>query len=377
MVQLTTSDAVQQAITETIEPGMLLSVGWCTHKYKHTEDGERQQAKGSGKRTHFYLLACREHAETSAGQELQPSLCLGHAYHTTMWFEGTCCLWCCKPGKPKKRRESIEYYGRRETKPPKNQSLSLFQLYKNGRRPVGRAFYISRRGMREDVAKTKDVAKKSPCTGHKASKDWMLVHTHVHTHTHIDSVDEAELNGVAIVFFSKRSKNRGQKYEGMAKVVASWKFPQVWMSLCQTFTKRLRPWDIKKAIEISWLFNRDSYKWLLKNPHLTGYFFDFIPNIPKTTTLAILRVMCPYLRWLIKWPQIKGLFLWPSTPRFGKNNGKTAGESSPGNEDLGYIDLLVVLFCFFGKVPNVEQKSHQMASYGLLPVLLAEGQTSC
>ena len=89
LAQLTTSAAVQQAIAEAIEPGMLLSVGWCTHKYKHTEDGERQQAKGSGKRTHFYLLACREHAETSAGQELQPSLCLGHAYHTTMWFEGT------------------------------------------------------------------------------------------------------------------------------------------------------------------------------------------------------------------------------------------------------------------------------------------------
>ena len=89
LLQLTTSAAVQQAIAQTIEPGMLLSVGWCTHKYKHTEDGERQQAKGSGKRTHFYLLACREHAETSAGQELQPSLCLGHAYHTTMWFEGT------------------------------------------------------------------------------------------------------------------------------------------------------------------------------------------------------------------------------------------------------------------------------------------------
>ena len=75
-----------------------------------------------------------------------------------------CCLWCCKPGKPKKRRESIEYYGRRETKPPKNQSLSLFQLYKNGRRPVGRAFYISRRGMRDHscfcfFGKTKDVAK--------------------------------------------------------------------------------------------------------------------------------------------------------------------------------------------------------------------------
>ena len=31
----------------------------------------------------------------------------------------------------------------------KNQSLSLFQLYINGRRPVGRAFHMSRRGMRD------------------------------------------------------------------------------------------------------------------------------------------------------------------------------------------------------------------------------------
>ena len=32
---------------------------------------------------------------------------------------------------------------------PKNQSSSLFQLYINGRWPVGRAFHISRRGMRD------------------------------------------------------------------------------------------------------------------------------------------------------------------------------------------------------------------------------------
>ena len=74
-------------------------------------------------------------------------------------------------------------------KPPKNQRLSLFQLYKNGRRPVGRALYISRRGRRDHSCfclfgtpaqgnsqkKTKDDHEKSSGKSHKNGKDCVWV----------------------------------------------------------------------------------------------------------------------------------------------------------------------------------------------------------
>lgn len=82
----------------------------------------------------------------------------------------------------------------------------------------------------------------------------------------------------------------------------------------------------------AWLFNRDSYKWLLKNPHFNWVFFDFIPNIPKTTTLAILRVMCPF------WgPQIKGLFCNLQLQRLGKTMEKR----------LGNHHLAMRIFCIY------------------------------
>ena len=59
-----------------------LVVAWCTHKYKQTEDGERQQAKGSGNRTHFYLVA-RDARDSGRGVRIMD------AYHTAMWFHGT------------------------------------------------------------------------------------------------------------------------------------------------------------------------------------------------------------------------------------------------------------------------------------------------
>ena len=70
-----------------------LIVTWCTHKYRMDEDGERQEAKGSGSRTHFYLAATRP-PPRAAEPDVEPQsrlrgLSLAQIYHTTMWFEGT------------------------------------------------------------------------------------------------------------------------------------------------------------------------------------------------------------------------------------------------------------------------------------------------
>lgn len=74
-------------------PGRTLRVCWCTHKYKMGATGESlQSAKGSGGRTHFYLVSIKDtgaatepEAEPAALQGVQVANC----YHTTMWFSGT------------------------------------------------------------------------------------------------------------------------------------------------------------------------------------------------------------------------------------------------------------------------------------------------
>lgn len=55
--ELSKNLAVRTAANHQIAGDVQLEVAWCTHKYRLDEDGERQEAKGSGARTHFYLVA--------------------------------------------------------------------------------------------------------------------------------------------------------------------------------------------------------------------------------------------------------------------------------------------------------------------------------
>lgn len=92
--QLARSARILGAARHFIAGDVVLEVTWCTHKYRMGQDAlEQQEAKGSGRRTHFYLVASRP---SSQGQEpdhepptRRSAVTLAHVYHTTMWFAGT------------------------------------------------------------------------------------------------------------------------------------------------------------------------------------------------------------------------------------------------------------------------------------------------
>ena len=91
--KLAANPAVQAAARHLMVADVELKVTWCTHKYRLDEDGERQEAKGSGNRTHFYLAAIGPLGSTREPEHEPPrrrsGVNLVHVYHTTMWFEGT------------------------------------------------------------------------------------------------------------------------------------------------------------------------------------------------------------------------------------------------------------------------------------------------
>ena len=84
LVRLARLEDFVVAAAEGMGSRVQLEVAWCTHKYKQTQEddlSEIQEAKGSGARTHFHLVARGSHRESVVG--------VLHAYHTTMWFEAT------------------------------------------------------------------------------------------------------------------------------------------------------------------------------------------------------------------------------------------------------------------------------------------------
>ena len=77
-------DAALQAVVEHSLGPHRLEIGWCTHKYTMTASGAGlQSAKGSGGRTHCYLMACPNLPDDDR------RVYLADIYHTTSWFNGT------------------------------------------------------------------------------------------------------------------------------------------------------------------------------------------------------------------------------------------------------------------------------------------------
>lgn len=83
LAALARNPALQAEVTHSIGPSRL-AVGWCTHKYTMTASGAGlQSAKGSGGRTHCYLMAFPHVPDDNRGVHL------ADIYNTTMWFNGT------------------------------------------------------------------------------------------------------------------------------------------------------------------------------------------------------------------------------------------------------------------------------------------------
>ena len=73
-------DAALQAVVEHSLGPHRLEIGWCTHKYTMTASGAGlQSAKGSGGRTHCYLMACPNLPDDHR------RVYLADIYHTVQW----------------------------------------------------------------------------------------------------------------------------------------------------------------------------------------------------------------------------------------------------------------------------------------------------